>query len=785
MKLIDTKEQDVRSWDEIIAHINWRKIFLCVITFFIARVQFFDVFLTFVVAYVGALYSDYRLSKWAGLMGILGILSIGKLDIMTLEYILIILSIMVGRGTMKFIGIKYNERNQAIITGISVFIISMLSNLITEITTYNIIISVLEASIAVGGVMILSHSIKVISETRTTPLTQEEMASMGILIAGLIGGMIDFSVVVPIVDSIYFKDILVFILMIIVTMLGGLSSGIIITLVVSTVLVMIGYMPTQFMGIYLFASLSAGVFCFLDKIGVVCGMTLGLILGFAIFNNKIIDANIMGAYGVAAILSVCIPRHCFGMSEWFGYGIERDEEKHLQHVQTILTERLVSFSTAFEKLSKTFEKISDKEVSITQQDINAIIEDTGECICSKCNMRNFCWNDYIKDTYNHSYSIINTIEKKGTVSVGDIPPKFKGSCIQAENFAFTLGLKLDLFKANMQWQKRFAETRGLISEQFYSVAQSIDKLSKDIKSEVYFNKQDEQKIRERLHKYGIRTKDIMVLERGGRKQEIHIYVCYKGEQHLKERLAKTTSAALDLEVEVLKYQYNLEEKYAYFKLGIKKKFKVTSCVANSAKNDVCGDEHSFMELANGQYLLALADGMGSGENAHKESSATIELLEGLMDAGFDNDLAVKMINSILVLKSETENFSTMDITIIDEYSGIAEFIKLGASTTFLIREDEITSIKASSFPIGILKEVDTATSKQQLKDGDILIMVTDGILESKVQYGGREETFKHLIREAKSNNPKYLAEHLLNKAKNLLACEEEDDMTIIVARIWK
>ncbi len=785
MNLINTKEQDVKSWEEIMAHISWRKIFLCVITFFIARVQFFDGYLTFVVAYMGAFYLDYRLSKWAGVIGILGILSIGKLDIITIEYVLIILSIMVARAVMKFLRIKYNERNQAIITGMSVLVISVISNLIIEITTYDIIISILEASIAIGGVVMLSHSIKVLSKSRRTPLTQEEMASMGILIAGLMGGMIDFSITLPIVEAVYFKDILVFILIIAVTILGGLSSGIIITLVVSTILVMMGYMPAQFIGIYLFASLMAGVFNFLDKIGIIFAMGLGLVLGFAIFNEKVIDFHIMGAYIVASLTSLCIPRNYFGLGEWFGYGIDRDEEKHLEHIQSIITERLGNFSKAFNGLSRTFEKISDKEVYITQADINAIVEDTGECICANCNMNNFCWNDYIKDTYRYSYDIIETIEKKGTVAVGDIPPKFKDSCIQAENFAFTLGLKLDLLKTKVQWQKRFAETRGLISQQFYSVAQSIDKLSKDVKSEFYFNKEDEHTIRETLHKNGIRTKDIMVLERGGRKQEIHIYVHYKGERNLRERLIKVVGIALEMEVEASKYEYNIEEKYAYFKLGIKKKFKITSAVANLAKNDICGDEYSFMELSNGQYLLALADGMGSGENAHKESSATIELLEGLMDAGFENDLAVKMINSILVLKSESENFSTMDITIIDEYSGIAEFIKLGASTTFLIRDNEITAIKASSFPLGILKEVDTATSKHQLKYGDILIMVTDGMLESKVQYGDREETFKHFIREAKSYNPKYLSEYLLDKARNLLVCQEEDDMTIIVARVWK
>ena len=525
--MVNTKEQDVKSWNEILVNISWRKIFLCVITFFIARIQFFNVFFTFGISYIGALYFDYKLSRWVGVIGILGILSTGNLDIITLEYIIIIASIMVGRGVLKLLGIKFNEKNQAIITGISVFCISMLLGLITEITTYSVVISILEASIVAGGVIILSYSIQVLNKSRRTPLSGQEMASMGILIAGLIGGMIDFCIVLPIVKAVYFKDIFVFVVMIAVTILGGLSSGIIITLVVSTILVMMGYMETHFMGIYLFSALLAGTFNFLDRLGMTFAMGLGLILGFAIFNNRIIDVHIMGAYMIAGIFSLCIPRHYFGLGEWFGYGIDIDEEKHLKHIQTIITERLINFSKAFNQLAKTFEKIADKEVYITSEDINTVIKDTSECICSNCAMKNFCWNNYIEDTYAYSYDIIDTIEKKGIVSVGDIPDKFKKSCIQAENFAFTLSLKYDLLKTKVQWQKRFAETRGLISEQFDSVAESIDKLSRDIKSEFYFNKEDAHLIREKLHKCGIKTKDIMVLERGGRRQEIHMYVYYR------------------------------------------------------------------------------------------------------------------------------------------------------------------------------------------------------------------------------------------------------------------
>ncbi|MBU3804632.1 MAG: SpoIIE family protein phosphatase, partial [Candidatus Cellulosilyticum pullistercoris] len=227
------------------------------------------------------------------------------------------------------------------------------------------------------------------------------------------------------------------------------------------------------------------------------------------------------------------------------------------------------------------------------------------------------------------------------------------------------------------------------------------------------------------------------------------------------------------------------EKYCYFALGVKKQFSLVISAQNQAKEAVSGDSYSFMELSNGKYLMALADGMGSGYLAQQESKMTIELLENFLEAGFDNEVALRIINSALVLKSDVECYATMDMALIDQYTGVIEFLKMGASTSFIVRGDEVITVKASSFPIGILSHVDIVSCKKQLKDGDIIIMVTDGMLENKNDRLDREITFKHFISESKSNSPEYMAKFLLDKTKNLMAGEETDDMTIIVARIWK
>lgn len=193
----------------------------------------------------------------------------------------------------------------------------------------------------------------------------------------------------------------------------------------------------------------------------------------------------------------------------------------------------------------------------------------------------------------------------------------------------------------------------------------------------------------------------------------------------------------------------------------------------------------MMEIANGQYLLALSDGMGSGLSACNESTATIELLEEFIGSGFDKDIAIRMINSVLILKTGEESFSTMDMAIVDMASGIGEFIKIGAATTFIKKKNYVEIIGSNSLPVGILNKVDVEVQKRQLRDGDMIIMVSDGILDIEKNRFNQEDTFINLIEEVDTNNPQFMADSLLEKAQNLICGKIDDDMTIIVARVWE
>lgn len=783
--MINTEEKNNGSLVGVFKGINWRGIFVCLMSFFVGRVCLFDSFYTLGIAYVGAIYFNQSTRRWSAIFSILGILSMGVMNVEVMKYILMLVVITILREIMVLFKYQCNLKNQLIILGISIASINGLSLLLQEFTIYKLLVCTLETVVGIGLMAIFNMALSVIYENKKAILSEYELASVIFLIALFLCGVIDFYVVVPLIERIYIKDVLVFVVLIAAICMGGMGSGVVVGIIISTVLVVIGYMPTSFVGIYVFAALIGGLFSHLERIGVIFATTLGLLLGFALFNNKVIDQPILGAYLGAALVSLIIPKHYFGISNWFGYSTEIDEAQHLAHVQAVITEKLKRFSGAFEILGKQFENIPVKDIKLDQTKMNEIIEDAGESLCKDCAMCEFCWKDYIKDTYRSSYRMLEMLETKGQLAIGDIPPNFKKACINAESFAYTLGIKLDVFKEACKWKKHFGEARGLVADEFRGMADTVDKLARNIEGNFYFNKEDEKKVKSALQGIGVRCRDIMVLEGTGKKCEVHIYCQYKGEPDYKEKVVETVGKALDMSLEIEKYEYFVEERYCYFVIGLKKQFGIAVNAQSKAKNGVCGDVYSFMELNNGDYLMAVADGMGSGPVAREESETTIELLESFLEAGFESEIALKMINSALVLKSDIECYTTMDMAVFDQHTGVIEFMKMGAVTTFILRGRDVMTVKASSLPIGILNHLDMVSCKKQLKDGDIIIMVTDGVLENRNDLADSEHTFKHFILEAQSNSPEYISKFLLNKAINLMAGQEGDDMTVLVARIWK
>ena len=175
--------------------------------------------------------------------------------------------------------------------------------------------------------------------------------------------------------------------------------------------------------------------------------------------------------------------------------------------------------------------------------------------------------------------------------------------------------------------------------------------------------------------------------------------------------------------------------------------------------------------------------MGSGPDAMKSSKIAIKMLERLLSSGFDKETSIKLINSTLEANFKDDMYATLDVEILDLFNGTMEFIKNGASPTYLKRGNEVKILKSNTLPAGALENVDLEVYDCDLQDDDIIVMCSDGIVESNTEYINKEVWVKYLLEDMQTDDAQKISDIILSEAIDNDYGKQKDDMTVIVVKI--
>lgn len=260
----------------------------------------------------------------------------------------------------------------------------------------------------------------------------------------------------------------------------------------------------------------------------------------------------------------------------------------------------------------------------------------------------------------------------------------------------------------------------------------------------------------------------------------HMYELYKqGVLHRGEMLSERDVVVrqygeISNAIKMLSHELESEEKE--YEAGYRA--EVTAAQEPKAGQTVCGDELIYFEQK-GRFYAILCDGMGCGEAAHAESRLTARLFAELLKAGFEKTAAVNMINSAMALKADKESFSTADLLEIDLETGACEFLKIGSAQSFAVTAQGAEALKSTALPIGILECVEVAAIKRELKDGDAVLMMSDGVGEAGSGVAKNEWIKRTLALKNRTDGE--LVNLIIAGAK--ARTSYSDDMTAVLIRI--
>lgn len=729
---------------------------------------------------------DNKLSLFVGLGSILGyITTIGVVEnslmyitiVPTLVIICLILNSFIKRNIKKFVIIGA--------TLIMIFAYTMLVNQYTLLLALGN--TALEGVSIIPVYLILEYSINSFKNIRTKHLfSNEEIVSMSILIALIIAGTWGievFNISILSVLSIAVVSIIGYVCGTSIGATAGIAMGVIVGMSSQNIF---GYATV--LGV---CALTSGIFreggkliSSLASFIVFCIMKIYI----ATYIPEGISQFILAEGILSTALFIVIPN---GIYETISGELDvekkskRYEEGYANKVKGIFTDRLDKFSEVLLNMAGTLNNLADNDKLDMSTKSSGLIENLANRVCNSCDTCGICWGREMINTYKAFGELLESAQNKTNI----FPQLLEKKCIRKASLIRNTEDIINKFIISEMWRSRLAEGRELIANQFNNMAKSVDEIMEEFSADFNEDKDSEKKIMRILEKYDIEADDVFAIKDKNERLNIQI-TCNScnGRNLCVKKILPLINDCVDykmkLKADGCKINPVTNKCTAMFEEV--PKFGVTTSVSRTCKDGqtIFGDNFNFGEGYDGSYMMVISDGMGSGPQAGRESKAVVELIEKFTSAGFSRTTAINTVNSIMSLKfSEDEKFSTVDLSAIDLYSGEVDFMKVGAVASIVKSGDTIDIIKSRSLPIGILDEADIEIHSKKVKNGDLIVMLTDGVTDCDEESSGKIDWILDYLCRNDNVSPEELSKGIINEAKRIGKNKVKDDMTVMVSRV--
>ncbi|MBS6160861.1 MAG: SpoIIE family protein phosphatase [Blautia sp.] len=451
-------------------------------------------------------------------------------------------------------------------------------------------------------------------------------------------------------------------------------------------------------------------------------------------------------------------------------------------------EKMQRYAESFQKLANSFYETPYRKEYLSSQELEFMVEEVQQELCRRCHLNQVCWKQHSIQSYQRIYDLLRIMEEQDEEALRKARADLTGICVNQGKLMQELQRLMERERQNLIWNNKLLENRMAVAEQLQEVAQLMKTLSRDLFDFVEVDRQFREEVEKALKKKQIQVGNLWVLEQPDGRIRYYAELRTTGggcisATEAAQVLSKFSGTRMIPKIEG---KTLIGKEYSLMGFGEAVNFKMLYGAAKMTKDKetISGDNYTCTTEENGQFFMCLSDGMGSGLEACKESESIVDTLEQLVEAGFSGETAARMVNSVLNLRNRNGRFSTVDISMVDLYSGVCHFLKAGAATTFIKRDHWVEAISSTSLALGLVQQADFQTAAKKLYEGDFLIMVTDGVLDA-LPSECAEETMKEIILQTNVSAAQELGRGILERVLTYSGYKAEDDMTILTAGLWR
>lgn len=445
------------------------------------------------------------------------------------------------------------------------------------------------------------------------------------------------------------------------------------------------------------------------------------------------------------------------------------------------------YADAFLRLAQSYQGMPKKKEHFGDDEMEHIFQQVRERQCRYCSEQESCWKENYYEACSQIYRCLREIEKGGDLETSEMKAFQEFCCMSGELMQVMKEAFLQE-RVNLMWNNRLLEQRAAAGEQIQDTAELLKQMAERIYQIQGLKEKEYRRLEKELRYEKIQCKNAWIFSRDEEHPELYVTMRIKDGNCIQAKdVAEIISEALGRGmVPARDCRLTIRKEYDTFHYITDTSYQMFCGIARMTKEGelVSGDNFAFWQGDCGQVVMSLADGMGTGVEACRESEKVIELLEQFLDAGFSQETAMRMINSSMVLQDHMRIFSTIDLCMVDLYNGKCSMMKAGACATYLKKGQELEVVSCGDLPVGMLQASDYEAADRQLASGDMVIMMTDGVVDALPEEN-REKQMEELIRKVQTNNAKEYARRLLEQVLIRQRFQVRDDMTVLVGQIWE
>ncbi len=452
-------------------------------------------------------------------------------------------------------------------------------------------------------------------------------------------------------------------------------------------------------------------------------------------------------------------------------------EKHLSRLainrnRASVGEKLFEISTVFREIQTAFLSLGSNEAEAGAKEyIRACVLDEA---CKACPQYDSCPKSIREEGLQ---KLIDVGCLKGRTSLIDLPRSLSDVCLRQNEILYALNRQLADYRAYMAETENAASGRSLLAGQAQGVSEILRGLALEQSEPLPVYADKERALHIALLSAGIVCSELLVY---GEENDLTLSLITFGNADVK-KIAAVASHLFGVNMMIAEKLHLSKDKFCCI-LRRKPYFDAAFGISTLKKEgeNASGDTHSVIKIDERKFMVALSDGMGSGEYAHKVSESTISLLESFYRAKMPSSLVLSAVNKLMTFNKE-ESFACVDVAVVDLENGRADIVKIGSPLGFILSGNTVKVLESTSLPIGILDSLRPDTASYELLEDDILLFLSDGIADA---FGSTTDLYEAL-RRVPLHNPQQLADTLLEQALQAYGGKAKDDMTAVAVRLFR